>query len=135
MDAKRSWASVGVRIAIALAAGLVVGGAGPIGQPFQGQVGLPICHSRVDCGPQVIGGVRITFTGWACTTGFVARDTETGTLVVLTAGHCLAGSGLSALWTHHGVAIGRAALEAFHPGSNADVGAIDLIDSQASDEV
>ena len=77
-----------------------------------------------------MGGLQITFTGWSCTTGFVARDTETGKLVVLTAGHCLAGSGLSALWSHHGVAIGRASVEAFDPGSNADVGAIDLTDAR-----
>ena len=82
-----------------------------------------------------MGGIQITFTGWSCTTGFVARDTETRKLVVLTAGHCLAGSGLLALWSHHGAAIGRAAAEAFRPGSNADVGAIDLTDAPASNAV
>jgi len=82
-----------------------------------------------------MGGLRITFTGWSCTTGFLAKDTETGKLLVLTAGHCLAGSGLSAPWAHHGLAIGRAFVEAFHPGSNADVGAIELADARASNEV
>jgi V8-like Glu-specific endopeptidase len=65
----------------------------------------------------------------------MARDTETGKLLLLTAGHCLAGSGLSALWSHHGAAIGRASVEAFHPGSDADVGAIDLTNARPSNEV
>jgi hypothetical protein len=82
-----------------------------------------------------VGGLKIRFTGWSCTTGFVGRDSEKGTLVVLTAGHCLAGSGLSALWSHHGVAIGRASVEAYHPGSGADVGAIDLMDARPSNAV
>src|SRR6476646_8870472 len=32
------------------------------------------CHSRADCGPVLRGGLQITFTGWSCTTGFVAGD-------------------------------------------------------------
>jgi hypothetical protein len=56
-------------------------------------------------------------------------------VVILTAGHCLAGSGLSALWSHHGVAIGRASVDTFHPGSGADAGAIDLADARATNEV
>ena len=134
MGARRSSLNTGLRIAVALAAGIVVGGAAPatapsaVGQP-------PTCRSRSDCGPRVMGGLQITFTGWSCTTGFVARDTETGKVIVLTAGHCVAGSGLLALWSHHGVAIGRASVDAFHPGSNADVGAIDLADARASNEV
>jgi hypothetical protein len=134
MGLRRSPLNTGLRIAIALAAGIVVGGAAP--HTGSGGVGQPSsCHSRSDCGPRVMGGLRITFTGWSCTTGFVARDTQTRKLVVLTAGHCLAGSGLSALWSHHGVPIGRAFLEAFHPGTGADVGAIELADARAGNEV
>ena len=134
MGARRSPLNTGLRIAIALAAGIVVGGAAPHGRP--GRAGQPpTCQSRSDCGPRVMGGLQITFTGWSCTTGFVAQGHRDSKLVVLTAGHCLAGSGLSALWSHHGMAIGRASVEAFRPGSNADVGAIDLADPQASNEV
>jgi hypothetical protein len=134
MGARRSPLNTGLRIALALAAGFVVGGATPPTAP--GAVRQPpTCHSRSDCGTGDMGGLQITFTGWFCTTGFVARDNETDKLVVLTAGHCLVGSGLSALWSHHGAAIGRASAEAFRPGSNADVGAIDLTDARANNEV
>jgi hypothetical protein len=128
-----------VRIAIAFGAGFILGGAGGVRLPGPGPAAQasqpPACHSRSDCGASVIGGLRIAFTGWACTTGFVARDTHTGDLVVLTAGHCIAGSGLTAQWTHHGVAIGLATADAFHPGSNADVGAIELTDQRPSDAI
>ena len=134
MGTPRSWADALLRIGIALLAAIVVGGAAPITIP--GGSGQPQrCHSRTDCGPQVIGGLQITFTGWSCTAGFVARDTEAGAVVLLTAGHCLTSSGLSAVWSHHGVAIGQASVEAFHPGSDADVGEIDLTDAPANNEV
>ena len=134
MGSRRSWPDVVLRIGVAVAAGFVLCGAAP--PPGSGEAAwTSACHSRTDCGPRVMGGLRITFTGWACTTGFVARGSETGKLIVVTAGHCLAGSGLSALWSHHGVAIGRASVEAFHPGSGADVGAIDLTDGRPSNEV
>ena len=78
MGQRRSWPDTGLRIgSSALAAGFVLGaagrhvGAGEVGRP------LPPCRSRSDCGPRVMGGLQITFTGWSCTTGFVARDTET----------------------------------------------------------
>lgn len=134
MGPRRSRRNIGLRIAIALVAGFVVGGAAPHTGP--GGIAQPsTCHSRSDCGSKVIGGLQITFTGWSCTTGFVARDSSTRALVLLTAGHCLAGSGLSAMWSHHGMAIGRASVEAFRPDSNADVGAIDLIDPRPGPEV
>jgi hypothetical protein len=95
----------------------------------------PACRSRSDCGPRVMGGLQITSTGWSCTSGFMARATETGALYILTAGHCLAGSGLSALWSHHGAALGRATVEAFRSGSNADVGAFEVTGSGRSNEI
>ena len=134
MEALRVWPKAGLRIGLALAAGIVVGGAssgtgtGGAGQPWA-------CQSRSHCGPRIVGGLQITFTGWSCTTGFIARETETSTVVLLTAGHCLAGSGLSAVWSHHGVAIGRASVEAFRPGSSADVGEIKVTEFEAGNAV
>jgi streptogrisin D len=84
------------------------------------------CRDRGDCSSPLKGGLRITFTGWTCTTGFVARATKTGKLYLVTAGHCTAGSGLFAQWSHHGASIGRAALDAFEDGSSADAGAIEI---------
>jgi hypothetical protein len=84
------------------------------------------CHSRADCGTPIKGGLQISFTGWSCTTGFVARDVSTRELYVLTAGHCIANSGLTALWSHHGNDIGRASRAAPENGLNADAGAIAL---------
>jgi hypothetical protein len=134
MGLRRTWPNAGLRIVAALAAGFVLCAAGP--HAGAGEVGHPpACRSRSDCGQRVMGGLQITFTGWSCTTGFVARDSETGKLVVVTAGHCLAGSGLSARWSHHRVAIGRASVEKFGAGSNADVGTIDLTNAHASNDV
>jgi hypothetical protein len=134
MGPRRSLGDIGLRITTALVACFVAAGAAPNAGP--GVVAQPsACHSRNDCGPKIIGGLLITFTGWSCTTGFVARDTSTGALVLLTAGHCVAGSGPSAMWSHHGVAVGRASVDAFRPNSNADVGAIDLIDPRPGPEV
>lgn len=93
------------------------------------------CRTRADCGLHIRGGLRVTFTGWACTTGFVARDARTETRYVLTAGHCVLGSGVGAQWSHHGTVIGRAALQGLHPGSSADVGAIEIDPSETSDQV
>jgi hypothetical protein len=95
MGARRSWPHAILRIGIVLAAGGVVGAAAP--RSTSGATIEPLtCRSRSDCGPLVMGGLQITFTGWSCTTGFVAGDTETHKVVVLTAGHCVAGSGLLA---------------------------------------
>jgi trypsin-like peptidase len=94
----------------------------------------PSCHSRADCGAVIRGGLQITFTGWSCTAGFVARDT-TGRRYVLTAGHCVTSSGLAAEWSHHGEAIGRAVIHALRDGSSADVGAIEIDPARASDEI
>src|SRR6476620_8314376 len=134
MGTRRPWPYAVLRIAIVLAAGSVIGAAAPRGSSVA-TIQPPTCHSRSDCGPLVMGGLQITFTGWLCTTGFVARNTKTHQLALLTAGHCLAGSGLSALWSHHGVAIGRASVEAFHPDSDADAGAIQLTDARPTNAV
>jgi hypothetical protein len=93
------------------------------------------CRTRADCGSRIRGGIQVTFTGWACTAGFVARDAPTDQRYVLTAGHCVAGSGLTAQWSHHGRTIGRAALQGLHEGSSADVGAIEIDLSETSDQM
>jgi hypothetical protein len=56
----------------------------------------------------------------------VAKADDSGKLYIVTAGHCLAGSGLFAQWSHHSNSIGRAALDAYEEGSNADAGAIEI---------
>jgi len=78
------------------------------------------------------GGLRIEFTGWACTSGFTAHDPEMKRWYLLTAGHCLADSGLFARWSHAGRDVGRAAMHGFRAGSNADAGAIEISQSQAN---
>ncbi len=136
MDAQPRAPRIGVLVGIAVAASWVLSGAVPNAHAGLGTVvDPPICRSRSDCGPRVIGGLQITFTGWSCTTGFVARDTRTRQLYVLTAGHCLAASGVSALWSHHGAVIGRATADAFGPGSAADVGEIEVSGSGTTDEI
>jgi hypothetical protein len=92
------------------------------------------CLRRDDCGSPLKAGLRIIFTGWACTTGFFARSATERTLYVITAGHCIAASGLYAQWSHGGTTIGRAALDAFTDGSPADAGAI-KIDSLVVDNL
>ena len=130
----RSWSfGIGLMVAVGMIVGRSEGAAGVTAAPSvpNGVVEASTCQSRADCDSPVKGGLQITYTGWSCTTGFVARDTEAGTLVLLTAGHCLAGSGLSARWSHHAVAIGRASVEAFQAGSNADVGAIEVAERRS----
>jgi hypothetical protein len=136
MDARRRAPRTSVLVGMSFAAAYVLGSGAPQARTGSGVVVDPsTCRSRSDCSPRVIGGLQITFTGWSCTTGFVARDTKTRQLYILTAGHCLAGSGVSALWSHHGAAIGRAAAEAFRPGSGADVGEIEVVGPGTSDEI
>ena len=136
MDARRRAPRIGVLVGISFAASYLLTSAAPQAHMGSGVVvHPPTCRSRSDCGPRIMGGLQITFTGWSCTTGFVARDSQTRQLYVLTAGHCLAGSGVSALWSHHGASFGRATAEAFHPGSVADVGEIEVAGPATSDEI
>jgi hypothetical protein len=91
---------------------------GPVATPA-----AQTCASRSDCG-RLIGGLQLQSTGWACTSGFLARSTASDDVYVVTAGHCVADSGLLALWTHHGRPVGRATLTGFRPSSHADVAAL-----------
>ena len=93
------------------------------------------CRARDDCGSPLKGGLRITFTGWACTIGFIAQDAETHTLYAVTAGHCISGSGVYAQWSHHGAVVGRAALNAFEDEPAIDAGAIEIPAASVSDEL
>ena len=143
MDARVSGASGRLLIGTAVVIGIVLSAPAdargptlvPTAPETSGQMPQPMCRSRSDCGPRLMGGLQITFTGWLCTVGFLARDLTTRDTYILTAGHCVAGSGVSALWSHHGAAIGRATAEAFHSGSNADVGEIEVAQPDAGDEV
>lgn len=108
----------------------------PVAAMSLGPVGVqPDCRSRDDCASPLKGGLRITFTGWACTSGFVARDPAESRWYLVTAGHCLADSGLFARWSHGGDAVGRAAYHAFRQASSADAGAIEISAADASDQV
>ena len=93
------------------------------------------CRSRDDCGSPLKGGLRITFTGWACTIGFIAQDAETHALYTVTAGHCISGSGVYAQWSHHGAVVGRAALNAFEDEPAIDAGAIEIQAASVNDEL
>jgi hypothetical protein len=142
MERRGSRGAAGLLVGIAVAVVIVLTGraeasvagigAGPAAHAAaNGEIKPTDCRSRRGCGSPLKGGLDIAFTGWSCTTGFLARDIETADLYVLTAGHCIAGSGLSARWSHDDSPIGRATFEAFHQGSNADVGAIAVTASGA----
>jgi len=93
------------------------------------------CRARDDCGSSLKAGLRITFTGWACTIGIIARGVEDDTTYAVAAGHCISGSGVYAQWSHHGAVIGRAALNAFEGDSAVDAGAIEIPAASVSDEL
>jgi hypothetical protein len=134
MDTRRALRAAAITLGVAVVLGTVVSGradagvissGGPAGNRSR-VVPAAGCRDRGDCSRPLKGGLRITFTGWSCTTGFVARATGTRKLYMVTAGHCTAGSGLFAQWSHHGIPIGRAALDTFEDGSSADAGAIEI---------
>ena len=54
---------------------------------------------------------------------------------MLTAGHCIVGSGLSALWSHHENHLGPASVHSFENGSSADAGAIVIGETGPTDQV
>src|SRR4051794_14245957 len=93
------------------------------------------CRTRDDCGSPLKGGLRITFTGWACTIGFIARGAEDKTMYAVTAGHCISGSGMYAQWSLNRAPIGHAALNAFEDEPTVDAGAIEIPAASVSDEL
>ena len=93
------------------------------------------CRARDDCGSPLKGGLRITFTGWACTIGFIAQDPDDHRFYAITAGHCISGSGVYAQWSHHRAPIGHAALDAFSGEPTVDAGAIEIDGAAVSDEL
>jgi hypothetical protein len=82
------------------------------------------CRSRSDCGAPLKAGLRITFTGWACTSAFLARRETGNDLYLITAGHCLASTGLAAGWSHAGVTIGHGIAMAFADERRTDAGVL-----------
>jgi hypothetical protein len=130
MNARRSLLTGGMLLALALAPDRAATAAGEgVQSTSPTSVAVPaaaICRSRSDCGAMLVGGLQLQSTGWACSSGFIARDTTRDQIYLLTAGHCIADSGLLALWNHHGEKVGRAALTALRAGSAADVGAIEV---------
>ena len=87
------------------------------------------CRSRSDCGSPLKAGLRITFTGWACTSGFLARERSGRELYLVTAGHCLASAGLPANWSHAGAEVGRGSKVAFGGPTASDAGAISIVEA------
>jgi hypothetical protein len=134
MDTRRALGGRAITFGLAVVVGTLVAGSAKArmvpSEPSEvnqaSVVSQTNCHDRGNCGSPLKAGLQITFTGWSCTTGFVARATGTRKLYMVTAGHCTGGSGLFAQWSHHGIPIGRAALDAFEDGSRADAGAIEL---------
>ena len=79
MGARRWSSGIGSIVALAMILGRGEGAAEATAASTvpEAAEGASNCHSRADCGSPVKGGLRITFTGWSCSTGFVARDATT----------------------------------------------------------
>ena len=90
------------------------------------------CVSVSNCRPMK-GGIKITRPTGYCTSGFVVKTSNTGEIMMLTAGHCLhVHGGLGAVWSHNNDTLGIAAGSTWHPGitRNGDVGLIDIYTSE-----
>ena len=125
------WAAVSIAAALVLGVAPSDGSEATVAASGSARPAYPAgvegtCRRRDDCGSPLKSGLRITFTGWACTTAFFARSATKLTPYLITAGHCISASGPFAQWSHGGATIGRAALNAFVDGSSADVGAIEI---------
>lgn len=90
-----------------------------------------ICDATNNCRP-IKGGISINHTGGAageCTSGFVVKRTDNGSLAILTAGHCLqVHGGFDQAWQHNSQGFGRALYETWESGGtgDADVGLITI---------
>lgn len=91
--------------------------------------GVPdACNSMYDCWPPK-GGIEVksSATGNKCTSGWVAKRTDTFALVLVTAGHCIEiGGGENTVWTHKTNSIGKAQKETWASGADGDVGLIGI---------
>lgn len=87
------------------------------------------CVSVTDCWPAK-GGIHIYANGnvgHKCTSGFLVRRSDTGVLMMVTAGHCIqAWGGYNVEWKHSGARFGFATLETFSRFTQADVGLISV---------
>lgn len=92
------------------------------------------CASRTNCAAPLKGGLSITGGGWVCTSGFGGKLDSTGSLRLITAGHCLKNSG-AVTWSHNGVAIGKALVHYYYSNSTADAGLIAWSESGARNRV
>lgn len=104
---------------------------------------LDVCSGTQSCWPMK-GGLRIRLTDKPstayCTSGFMAKRTDTSALVVLTAGHCLALNDQSGtdFWGHAGtptnaVNFGTELGNTWWDFSNADVGLLSLDSGSIAD--
>ena len=100
-----------------------------------GELATPAtCISRSNCGSPLKGGLGISGGGWTCTSGYLGRIQGSSGLFLITAGHCLADSGLSATWYHYTTAIGTGYVYDYANGANADAGAIRASEPLARNE-
>jgi hypothetical protein len=80
------------------------------------------------CMPELKGGIKTYIEGDAlkfCTTGWLGRRTDTGSKVILTAGHCLMhGDGVDDNWWHWTYEIGGELKSTFAQNARADVGLV-----------
>lgn len=90
-----------------------------------------VCEASNNCRP-IKGGISMNPTGNPvpqCTSGFVVKRTDTATLAILTAGHCIqVNGGRDQAWQHNAQGFGRALYETWVPGGSgtADVGLITI---------
>jgi Trypsin len=90
-----------------------------------------------NCRP-IKGGLAINVSGGLpgqCTSGFVVKRTDTGTLSILTAGHCIAvHGGFDNPWYHNYDGFGRALYETWVSGGSgdADVGLTTIFSSDVA---
>ena len=89
------------------------------------------CNSRTDCGSPLKGGLYIYAGALTCTSAFLGRTQGSSKLFLMTAGHCIQDSGLSATWYHHGAAIGTGYVYDYMNNANADAGSIVASESGA----
>lgn len=91
------------------------------------------CNSVHDCRP-IKGGLHIesSYDGGDCTSGFVSKRSDTGGLVIVTAGHCIEvhETSINTVWRHNADGFGHSKYETWFDDSLADVGLISIVSDE-----